>query len=95
MLNPKAIRTISDIREDPMGVIKAAESLGEPIWVFYRATPTGVFMGLKQYQRLTSLVTDYHDSLRMKEALEDPDAEWVTLETMWKDHGFAKHEPNA
>lgn len=95
MLNPKAIRTISDLREDPLGVIKAAESLGEPIYVFHRATPTGVFMDFKQYQRLTSLASDYHDTLRIQDALEDPDAEWVTLDAMWKDHGFTKREPDA
>lgn len=85
MLNPKAIRTISDIREDPLGVIKAAQALGEPIYVFHRATPTGVFMDLAQYQRIREIMEDYDDATLIKDTLEDPDASWIPWKDMKKD----------
>ena len=90
MLNPKAIKTMSDLREDPLGVIKAAEELGEPIYLFNRATPKGVFMDLLQYQRIRELLEDYHDAMLIKETLEDPTSEWIPLETFWKQNKFAK-----
>lgn len=93
MLNPKAIRTISDLRENPLGLIKAAEELGEPIYLFNRATPKGVFLDLAQYQQMRTLLEDYHDALMIKEVLEDPTSEWIPLKTFWKQHKFVKNVP--
>lgn len=93
MLNPKAIKTISDLREDPLGVIKAAQELGEPVCVVYRATPVGVLMDLVQYSRFRQILEDYHDATLIKKTMEDPTVEWVPLDTLWKDHGFATKVP--
>lgn len=59
MLNPKAIKSISDLREDPLGVIKTAEDLGEPVIIIHRGTPVGVVMDLAQYDRYCKLIEDY------------------------------------
>lgn len=92
MLNPKAIRTISDLRENPLGVIKLAEELGEPIYLFNRATPKGVFMDLAQYQQMRTLLEDYHDAVMIKETIEDPNATWIPWEQMKKDLARKKHK---
>lgn len=93
MFNPKAIKTVSDLREDPLRVIKVAEELGEPVIVIHRASPAGVLMDLAQYSRFLQILEDYHDAMLIKETMEDPTVEWVPLDKFWKDHGFATKEP--
>lgn len=85
MLNPKTIKTVSDVRENPLGVIRAAQQLGEPIYVFNRARPAGVVMDLAQYQRIREIMEDYDDATLIKDTLEDPDASWIPWKDMKKD----------
>ncbi|MBI5620561.1 type II toxin-antitoxin system prevent-host-death family antitoxin [Candidatus Gottesmanbacteria bacterium] len=59
MLNPKSIKSISDLREDPLGVIKAAEELGEPVCIVYRGKPVGMIMDIAQYSRYRQILEDY------------------------------------
>ena len=84
MLNPKAIKTISDLREDPLAVVKAAKELGEPIYLFNRATPTGVVMDLAQYQQLMELLEDYEDARNIKKVIENPKTKWVPWDKVKK-----------
>lgn len=93
MLNPKAIKSISDLREDPLGVIKTAEDLGEPLCVVYRGMPVGVLMDLAQYARFREILEDYQDATLIKDTMEDPTVAWVPLDKLWKDHGFATKVP--
>lgn len=90
MINPKTIRTISDLRENPLEVLKAAEKLGEPIYLFYRSKPKGVLVDLDKFNELMEFVEDYMDALKIKEVLEDEETEFEPLEKFWKRHGFAK-----
>lgn len=82
MLNPKSIKSISDLREDPLGVIKTAEALGEPVCVVHRGTPVGMIMDLAEYSRFAQILEDYHDATLIKETMEDPTVEWVPWEEM-------------
>ncbi|MDP1722157.1 MAG: type II toxin-antitoxin system prevent-host-death family antitoxin [Candidatus Gottesmanbacteria bacterium] len=59
MLNPKSIKSISDLREDPLGVIKVAEELGEPVCVVHRSKPVGMLMNIAQYYRYRQILEDY------------------------------------
>ena len=93
MLNPKSIKSISDLREDPLGIIKVAEELGEPVCVVHRAKPVGMLMDLAQYARFRQILEDYQDATLIKETMEDPSVEWVPLDKLWKDHEFAIKVP--
>lgn len=90
MINPRTIRTISDLRENPLEVLKSAEKLGEPIYLFYRSRPKGVVLDLEKFNTLMELVEDYMDALKIKEVLEDKDSQFVDFEKFWNQHGFAK-----
>ena len=82
MLNPKSIKSISDLREDPLGVIKVAQELGEAGCVVHRATPVGMVMGLEEYARYRQILEDYHDATLIKETMEDPTVKWVPWKEM-------------
>ena len=82
MLNPKAIKSISDLREDPLGVIKIAQELGEPVCVVHRAKPVGILMDLVQYARFREILEDYQDATLIKDTMEDASVEWVPWEEM-------------
>lgn len=88
-LNPATIKTVSDLRVDPVAVFDAATKLGEPIYVFHRSKPKGVIMDLAKYRQLVELIEDYHDALTIKHTLADKKAKWVTWETFKRKHQLA------
>lgn len=90
MINPKTIRTISDLRENPLEVLEAARKLGEPIYLFYRSKPKSVVLDLGQFNQFLELLEDYHDAAKIKETLEDSQTEFEPFEKFWKKAGFAK-----
>lgn len=90
MINPKTIRTISDLRENPLEVLKAAEKLGEPIYLFYRSRPKGVVLDLEKFTQLMELMEDYADALTIKQVVEDDRLTFVEFKNFWSSRGFAQ-----
>jgi len=66
MLTQKNVKTISDMREDPKGLLDQAKKHG-PTYIFYRSQPKGVLLSLKEYNRLCDMAEDYADSLKAQE----------------------------
>lgn len=56
------IKTITQMREDALGLIKAVENLGM-IYLFQRSNPKAVILSLKEFQRLYELVEDHLDEI--------------------------------
>lgn len=84
MLNPAAIKTISDLRQNPLAILKDAKKLNEPIYLFYRSKPQGVIMDLKRYEELIELLQDYQDTWEIKQRLES-ETEWIPWEKVKKE----------
>jgi len=71
MLNPTAIKTISDLRNDPHGVIKSTQELNEPIYIFYRSTPQAAVIDIDDFNRLIEEVEDLKDALEVAKRQND------------------------
>lgn len=64
---PENTKTISDLRERPVDLLKQLESSYGPLYIFYRSRPNAVLLSLSEYQKLLDLAEDYLDSLKAEE----------------------------
>lgn len=60
-------KTISDLRERPVELLKAISSSYGPLYIFYRSKPNAVMISLAAYQKLLDLAEDYLDSSKAEE----------------------------
>jgi len=60
-------KTISDLRERPVELLKKLSSSYGPLYIFYRSKPNAVMLSLDAYQKLIDLAEDYLDSLKAEE----------------------------
>ncbi|OIN89274.1 hypothetical protein COW80_01335 [Candidatus Beckwithbacteria bacterium CG22_combo_CG10-13_8_21_14_all_01_47_9] len=55
------ISSISDIREDTLGVLAQVQKLSEPMIVMHRNSPKAVILSIQRYNELMKLLEDYLD----------------------------------
>ena len=60
-------KTISDLREKPVDLLKQLESSYGPLYIFYHSKPNAVMLNISQYQKLLDLAEDYQDALKAEE----------------------------
>lgn len=63
MLNTATIKTISDLRENPLAVLRAAKKMAEPIYVFYRSSPQAAIISIDDLNDLLAELEDLKDAL--------------------------------
>jgi len=59
--NTKDLKTITDLREDTLGILEAIQKKSEPTVIFHRNTPRAVILSVVEYNRLMEMVDDYLD----------------------------------
>lgn len=57
----KNISSISDIRENTLGVLNQVEKLSQPMIVMHRNSPRAVLLSVQRYNQLMGLLEDYLD----------------------------------
>ena len=60
-------KTISDLREKPVDLLKQLESSYGPLYIIYRSAPSAVMLHISEYQRLLELTEDYQDVLKAQD----------------------------
>ncbi len=65
--NKLNVKTVTDMRQDPVGLLKSVHQSDGPQYIFYRSSPQAVLLGLENYQKLLDLSEDYLDSLTAQE----------------------------
>lgn len=60
-------KTISDLRERPVELLKTLGASYGPLYIFYRSRPNAVMISLEAYQKLLDLAEDHLDSLKAEE----------------------------
>ncbi|KKS79013.1 MAG: hypothetical protein UV54_C0044G0002 [Candidatus Beckwithbacteria bacterium GW2011_GWA2_43_10] len=55
------ISSISDIRENILGVLDQVQKLSQPMIVMHRNSPRAVLLSIQRYNQLMSLLEDYLD----------------------------------
>ena len=71
-------KTITDIREDAVGVLNEANQKGL-LYVSYRSRPQAVLIDIDEFTRLMDMLEDYQDSLEAKRLEKIPKGEGVSL----------------
>lgn len=89
MLKTENIKTITELREDPIEIFE--KSSKEPAYIFSRSKPVGVVMGVEKFNQLMGMVEDHIDSLELEIAAEaTKGSRLVPLNDFWKKNKFAK-----
>lgn len=89
MLKMENVKTITQLRTDPLKVFK--DSAAEPVYIFSRSQPVGVVMSIKEYDNLMGALEDYFDSLELKKAAESAkDKDLIPLDKFWEKYRLAK-----
>jgi len=84
-------KTVSDMRQDPVGLLAAVDKSGGPQYIFYRSTPRAVILKISHYKELLETVEDYRDGL-LAQKLEKEDKKrigWLSQKGFEKKAGLA------
>lgn len=65
--NKANVKTVTDMRQDPVGLLESVHDSDGPQYIFYRSSPQAVLLDLENYQKLLDLSEDYLDSLTAQE----------------------------
>lgn len=86
MLNTQAVKSLTDLRSDPSGVIKLAKDLLEPVYIFSRSKPVSIIMAIEEYEDLIDRLDDATDALEMQKFEKSPKnpKDWVSHEEIKK-----------
>lgn len=87
---PSNTKTISDMRLDPIGLLRAVENNSGPQYIFYHASPKAVLLNIAEFQNLVELAEDYQDSLKARkfEKLDKKKIKWLTQKDFEKAVGL-------
>lgn len=79
-------KTISDLRERPIEILKRLGSDYGPLYIFYRSKPNAVMLNISEYQKLLDIAEDYFDSLKAEEYEKENKAKirWLTHKDLIK-----------
>lgn len=89
MINAENVKTITQLRTNPLKVFK--ESAAEPTFIFSRSRPVGVVMSVEEYNDLMETLEDYFDSLELKEAAAaTKDKGLIPLDKFWERYKLNK-----
>lgn len=64
-------KTISEIRENIVGILAGLKKQNGPQFVFYKSKPKAVLLAIKEYQQLLELLEDYQDAADASEVIFD------------------------
>jgi len=55
------LKTVTDLREDTLGILNAIQTKSEPTVIVHRNSPRAVMLSVPEYNRLMEMVDDYLD----------------------------------
>ena len=86
MLNIQTIKSLTELRNDPSGVVDLAKKLSEPIYIFNRSKPVSVLMDVNDYEEILDRLEDAIDALEMREFEKLPKRkrDWITHKELKK-----------
>lgn len=79
-------RTISDLREKTIELLKQLSSTYGPLYIFYRSRPSAVMLNIGEYQKLLEIAEDYFDALKAEEYEKEDKTriKWLSHEELIK-----------
>lgn len=85
MLNPSSIKTVSDLRSNPLSILRATQGADEPIYIFYRAKPQAALIGIEELQNLMDEIEDLKDALEIIKRQKNQKRSLVSWKKIKKD----------
>lgn len=76
----KNVRTITDMRERALKLLKEVSSSKEPIYIFNRSDPQAVLLGVESFKDLIEELEDARDTRELEEAIDSSGGEFVDFE---------------
>lgn len=81
----KNTKTITDLREDALGVLESASSQGL-IYVMYRSQPKAVLLDIDEFYSLQEMLEDYLDIVDAKKLTKEPRGKGISLTELKKQY---------
>lgn len=81
MLTAKQIKTITDMREDAVGLLEEVANQGI-VYLFQHSNPRAVMLSLEEFERLQELVEDHLDELEAVKLAKEKRGKGVSLKTI-------------
>ena len=78
-------KTITDMREDALGVLSDVDKLGL-VWLFQHSDPRAVVLSLKEFAKLCELIEDRVDEQDAAELSRQDRGIGIALKTIAKKH---------
>ncbi len=76
----KNVRTITDMRERALKLLKEVKSSREPIYIFNRSNPEAVLLDVESFKNLMEQLEDARDARDLEEAIETSTGEFREFE---------------
>lgn len=90
MIKSSNLKTITDVRMDPLSILNYAQKTEEPVIILQHSKPKGVFISFEKYHKLMEMVEDYLDARESEEILSDPETKFIPAEQFLKEIGLSK-----
>ncbi len=74
------IVTVSELKANLATIMADLDALGVPFYVTQHGKPKAVLVSYQEYEALLEKLDDLEDVLAMKEAMESPEEESITLD---------------
>lgn len=81
------IKTITDMRENALGLLQAVQKKQKPTIIFHRNNPKAVLLSIQEYNHLMDLLEDYIDGELARELEKEPrkKEDYIALEELAKE----------
>lgn len=86
---PQNTKTVTDMREDAIGVLEAVKKLGL-VYVFQHSSPKAVVLSVEEFKRIMDMIEDYQDASEAEAILKDKKTKFIPLDQAWKKYKLAK-----
>lgn len=77
---PTNVKTITDLREKTLELLRQVQRSHGPIYIFNRSKPQAVILNVNQFQELVERLDDFRDTLEFEEAIETSTGEFIDFE---------------
>lgn len=85
MPTTKNVKTVTDMREDALGLLRDTQSNGL-IYIFHRSDPKAVMLSLDEFYRFQEMTEDYLDEIDAAKLAKEPRGELVPIPRVMKEY---------
>jgi len=85
ILDKRNIKTVTELREEPVKILNALQKKDEPTIIFHRSDPKAILLSIETYQKLSDLLEDYLDEELALELEKKPKEKGIPLKKVMKE----------